>query len=217
MNMTRNKIISLILGISIITIPLIVIKAIPSDSTAQYNCKVAITEDFGSSLKGKLKYYLVRNIEGDSPSEFVATLDSSYTRGLSRITLNTGEEVWMQGNIMTQDVFYGEQYLFFNYPQIYVSQIKDEGLWPNQKTELRIMYTAPIRNISSVVSVWIFPFIEEFSPDTFTVLIAQATVVIATIVLLVKRWKNKQHITLIILSYALVMILLTIPLLTNLY
>jgi len=123
----------------------------------------------------------------------------------------------MQGNIMTQDVFYGEQYLFFDYPQIYVSQIKDKGLWPNQKTELRIMYTAPIRNISSVVSVWIFPFIEEFSPDTFTVLIAQATVVIATIVLLVKRWKNKQHITLIILSYALVMILLTIPLLTNLY
>jgi len=213
----RTKIINLILLTSIIIIPLIVIKIIPSDSPAQYNCKAAILEDFGSSLEGKLKYYLVRNIEGVSPPQFVATLDTPYTRGLSSIALTTGKEVWMQGNIMTRDVFYGEQYLFFDYPQIYVRQIKESGLWPDQKTELRIMYSAPLINASSLISVWIFPFIEEFSPATFAVLIAQATTVAAAIILFIKRRRNNRHIILIILSYAVVMILLAIPLLTDLY
>jgi hypothetical protein len=213
----KIKITSLFLFIIIIIIPLVVVQVIPTDTPEPYLCKVKIKEDFGNSGGGKLMYYLVQNIEGASPPEFVAALDTSYTRGLSHVSPTAGKELWIQGSLMTHDVFYGDQYLFFDYPEIYVRQIKERGLWPDQITELRIMYAAPVMNLSAIATVWIFPFIEEFRPTTFTILIAQAAVVVAATVLLVKRRKKKGHVALVILSYVVIMILLTIPLLTDLY
>ena len=213
----KIKGISLALFIAIIIIPLITIQLIPTDAPEPYTAKVIIQEDLGSSASGKLRYLLVENIEGTAPPQFVAALDTAYTRGLDKISLPAGKELWIQGSLMTRDIFYGAEYLFFDYPQIYVRQIKERGLWPDQITELRIMYAAPITNLSSVVTVWMFPHFEEFSSTTFAVLITQAAVAIAAIVSALKRRKNNWQLILIILSYAVAMMLLTIPLLTDLY
>jgi hypothetical protein len=204
--------------ITIIILPLLVIQVIPTDNPQPYIFRATIVEKLGETLNGKLQYFLVEHIEGNAPSEtFVAAVDRAYSRGHARVNVSEGNELWMQGNLMTREIYFAEHYLFFNQPQVYVGQIKDSGFWPDQLTELQVLYFSPISTLSSPIFALLFPFVEEYSLRNFIILVAKTALVIITLFLLAKNRFEKQKIVFSILVYALLAIILTVPILTDLY
>jgi len=212
------KIAILLLIIAIILVPLLVVQIIQTDSPQQYVFKSRIIEKLDETLNG-IQYSLVEHIEGSSPeTEFVVATDRPYSRGLSKVNLEKGQELWMQGKLMTRDTFGGEEYPYFGRPQIYVSQIKDRGFWPDQITELRLLYRSPITSPLAPVYLWFFLFSGEGAfLRPFLVLIAQTISIFAAIFLVVKNRKKPWNLVLILLSYAFLVMILTIPILTDLY
>lgn len=212
----RIAIITLI--IVIVALPLFVVQIIPTDSPEPYVFKSRIIEKLDETLGGTLQYLLVEYFEGNAPaSEFVVAISSSYGRGFSSADLEANEELWMQGSLMTPDVYFGEHYLFFDRPQIYVRQIKGEVFWPDQITELRILWASPITSLSASISVWVFPFSEEFQREAFLILITKTILICATIYFLIRHKKKPWNIALTILAYAFLAMILTVPVLTDLY
>lgn len=126
----------IILTVAVFLYPLLVVQIIPTDSPEPYVFKARFNELLGETMNGKLRYYMVEHLDGISPSpEFVVTVDLGYSRGASKEKIGEGRELWMQGSLMTPEIYYGEQYLFFDLPQIYVRQIKKGVLWPDQLTD----------------------------------------------------------------------------------
>lgn len=212
----RIAIITLI--IVIVALPLFVVQIIPTDSPEPYVFKSRIIEKLDETLGGTLQYLLVEYFEGNAPaSEFVVAISSSYGRGFSNADLEENEELWMQGSLMTPDVYFGEHYLFFDRPQIYVRQIKGEVFWPDQITELRILWASPTTSLSAAIFVWVFPFSEEFQREAFLILITKTILICATIYFLISYKKKPWHIALTILAYAFLTMILTVLVLTDLY
>lgn len=207
-----------ILGVLFFGLPFLIVQLIPTTSPEPYVFKACIIERLGETLQGKLRYFLVEELEGNSPATtFVVTIDSAYTRGVSRLDLEKDRQVWMQGSIMTPDVFYGEQYLFFDYPQLYISQVKTGALWPDQITELRILYLSPFTAFLSLLYIFWYPFMEEFSRGHYFVMIAQSVFIVAMIVFFLKRRPTGKRLALVLLTYGIIAMLTTIPVLPDLY
>jgi len=118
---------------------------------------------------------------------------------------------------MTPEQFPGEQYLFFGRPQIYVRQIKGALLWPDQVTELKILYLAPITRLLAPGYVVLYPFMEEFTLINYITFLVQTLVIAITIVLIIKKRENPEDIVTILLAYALVTMIVTVPMLPDLY
>jgi hypothetical protein len=221
MNLSSIKILAIaFLIVAYIVTPLIVIQIIPTDSPQPYVSKVAIVDKLDETLNGKLQYYLVEHVEGSSPSqEFVITMDVPYSRGMEKVSLDPGQSVWVQGSLMSREGFYGEHYLFFDKPQIYVRQAKQALLWPDQVTELKILYTSPIGllvgfSLILVTGNWL----REGNPlINSLVIIEYVGFFLTTAILLIKNRKNRTNLALILLGYAWLAVLLAIPGLTNSY
>ena len=214
----HGKTITALLIIAILLFPLLVVNTIQTDNPQPFIFKAKILRKLDETMNGKLQYYLVQQVKGVSPAtEFVVTIDRPYTRGKLESRFRPDRELWMQGSLMTRDVYYGDQYLFFDYPQLYISQIKGNLFWPDQITELGILYRSPITSILSLVIIWTFPFQEEFTLNSFIVLIMMAASVAATLYLLVIKTKKPQHKALLILAYYLISMILTVPILTDLF
>jgi len=214
----RLKAILIALALLFLGLPFLIVHLIPTDSPQPYVFKACITERLGETLQGKLSYFLVEAVEGNSPAAtFVVTIDSAYTRGSSGLELEEGQQIWMQGKIMTPDVYYGEQYLFFGYPQLYIRQVKTWALWPDQITELRILYLSPVTAFGSLWLIFSYPFMEEFSPGSYLVVVAQSALIVAIIIFLVRRRPRGKRLALLLLTYCTTVILTTIPMLTDLY
>ena len=208
----------IILMVAILLFPLLVIQIIPTDSPEPYIFQARFNELLGETMDGKLRYYLVEFIDGISPSpEFVVTIDLDYSRGSSTENIEKDRELWMQGSLMTPEIYYGEQYLFFDIPQLYIRQIKNGVLWPDQLTELRILYLSPVNSLLSPVHLPFYLISEEFSLVGFLVLIGKTAIVVLTGYLTIKRCTEWRFIIKILLAYALLAIIFTIPVLTDLY
>lgn len=217
---TKLKLLAVIfLLIPILILPFLVIQFVQTDSPQPYVFKAKIIEKLDETLNGKLQYFSVEHIEGNSPNiTFVIAVDKAYSRGLSNIVLENDGELWMQGSLMTREVFYGEQYLFFDLPQIYVRQIKDKGFWPDQITELKILYISPFSSLLIPLLLLSCIFIQGCALETnFLNLIGKTILVFVAVFLLVKYRKRSWSIVLIFLIYALLAMMLTIPVLTELY
>jgi hypothetical protein len=148
-------------------------------------------------------------------------ISSSYTRGSSTKTFEIGDELWMQGDLMTPEVFFGEQYLFFDdYSEVDVRQVKDRGFWPDQLTELRILYLSPFTSFYHVPVVFFYQFFIarlQGSLRTNVYVIAGAALLISAVFFLIKNRHKKHNLALIALTYSLLAMALTIPLLTDMY
>ena len=82
---------------------------------------------------------------------------------------------------MDRETYFGPQYLFFGYPQLYVRQLKGAVLWPTQVERLYRLYLAPFTGLTSVYLVWAFPFMEEFSPGAWLLLLARLVLLILAV------------------------------------
>ena len=214
----RLKAVLIILALSFLGLPFLAVHLIPADSPQPYVFKARIIEKMGETLQGKLRYFLVEELEGNSPATtFVVTIDSAYTGGSSHLELEENRQAWMQGSVMTPDVFYGEQYLFFDYPQLYIRQVKTGALWPDQITELRILYLSPVTAFLSLWYIFSYPFMEEFYPAYYLVMIAQSALIIAMIIFFIKRRPTGGRLALVLLTYGIIVMLTTIPMLPGLY
>jgi hypothetical protein len=212
----KPKLLIVALIILFLCLPFLIVQFIPTTNPEPYIFKAAVIEKLGETLQGKLRYYLVEEIKGITPaSPFVVTIDSAYARGDLR-EFEKNQQAWMQGNIMTKDVFFGEQYLFFGYHQLYISQIKNGIFWPDQITELRTLYISPLTAFSSLLFLFWYPFMEEFSPDNYFVMVVQSFIIVATIVPMVKKRYTGRSLALVLLIYGIIMIITTIPLLSDL-
>jgi len=206
----------------LIIFPLSVIQFTLTDEKeepSQYMFKVKIIQKLDESLEGKLQYFFVRLLDGEGPSEeFVILIDYWTTRDQIDLTLiEPNIEFWGIGSIMTPEVFYEDHYLFFGHPQLYTWQIKGRIFWPDQATELRLLYQAPIRAILSPVHVIFYPSQDGFTLSNYLAIIAQTIVLFSTIFLLIKKRKVTPKVIQILLGYAILTMIFTIPLLSDLY
>jgi len=209
----------ILLALAIVVLPLVTVQIIPTDCPQPYVFQARILEKLGG--EGGFRYFLVEQIKGDAPDDkFVVLISSSYTRGSSSMNFEIDEELWMQGKLMTQEVFYGEQYLFFDdYSELYIRQVKNKGFWPDQLTELRILYLSPFTSFGYVPYAFLYPFGAEGSDwlRTYVFVIARAALVISAVFFLIKNRHKKQNLALIALTYSLLAIALMIPTLTDMY
>lgn len=212
------KVIATTLIIVFLILPALVVQVVPTDSPQQYIFKAEIVKKIGETMQGKLSYFLAEKLEGSPPTiEFVVTIDRSYTRGGHLEDLENKHRVWMQGNLMKPDVFYGEQYLFFGYDQLYISQIKAGLLWPDQITELKILYISPFIAFTSLVKIFSYHFSEEYSLKNYLAIIAQSILIVTLIILSIKARVSKRNLALILLTYSVLAVVTTIPMLYDLY
>ena len=208
----------IILTVAILLFPLVFVQIVPTDSPEPYIFQAKFNELLGETMGGKLRYYSVESIDGISPSpEFVVTIDLDYSRGSSTESIEKDRELWMQGSLMTPEIYFGEQYLFFDLPQLYIRQIKNSILWPDQLTELRILYLSPVNSLLSPIQLPFYLFSEEFSLVGFLVLIGKTAIVVSTGYLSMKNRTEWRSVIKIMLTYALLAIIFTVPVLTDLY
>ena len=208
----------IILTVAILLFPLVFVQIVPTDSPEPYIFQARFNELLGETMCGKLRYYSVESIDGISPSpEFVVTIDLDYSRGSSTESIEKDRELWMQGSLMTPEIYFGEQYLFFDLPQLYIRQIKNSILWPDQLTELRILYLSPVNSLLSPIQLPFYLISEEFSLVGFLVLIGKTAIVVSTGYLAMKNRTEWRFVIKIMLTYALLAIIFTVPVLTDLY
>jgi len=214
----NRKVVCSLLILAILAVPLVMVQVIPTDTPQPYVFKARILEKLNEILERKIQYFLVERLEGTAPAiEFVVLIDRAYTRGYSNVKLEPNQEFWAQGSLMIPDDCCGKPFLFFEQPQIYVRQIKGLVFWPDQSTELKLLYQAPITRLITPVFVVLFPFMEEFTLRSYLSVIAQTVIIVATIVLLIKNRDKKENIVIILLVYTLLTMVVTIPVLTDLY
>jgi hypothetical protein len=177
--------------VAFIVVPLIVVIFARGIDPNDFVCTVQVKERLGESLGGKLEFLLVDTLDGRSPADqFVATLDHGYTEGI--VPAPVGSVFSLDGALMTPDVFYGEQYLFFGRPQVYASQVKTTLLWPSQIHRLEELYLSPFVTVASVYWVWMFPFTEEYSVSSWLLVIARFVLLCAAIAAAL-IWRRKRQ------------------------
>jgi len=195
--------------VAFIVVPLIVVFFARGIDPNDFVCTVQVKERLGESLGGRLEFLLVGTLDGRSPADqFVATLDHGYTEGIVLAPADDGAQgeltsaeipetpvgsvFSLDGALMTPDVFYGEQYLFFGWPQVYASQVKTTLLWPSQIHRLEELYLSPFVTVASVYWVWMLPFAEEYSVSSWLLVIARFVLLCAAIAAALV-WRRKRQ------------------------
>lgn len=169
-------------------LPVGLVLSISGPDERAYVCEIETRSSLASTMGGKLQFLMVRALEGRAPaSDFVITTDGDYTRGAEQVS--PGDVLWVEGTLMDRETFFGEQYLFFGHPQIYVSQIKTGTLWPDQRTDLGRLYLSPVTSFASLYLVWALPFMEEFAYDTWSLVLARFCLA-CVFVLLAVVWRR---------------------------
>jgi hypothetical protein len=167
------QILAAVAAVVFVLLPLGLVPLTSGPDEEAYACKVETKSALGSTLGGKLQLLLVHSLDGRAPTNpFVITIDHDYTRAAENPVL-PGQVFWAEGTLMDRETYFGEQYLFVGYPQIYLSQVKTGALWPDQKRDPASLYLAPVTSLASIYFVWAFPFLEEFSLGGWLLLVAR--------------------------------------------
>lgn len=220
-----------VLLLAYLLLPLVVMFALPGVDRDAFVCRVEVKERLAETLGGQLEFLRVNRLDGRAPAEtFVAVLDHGYTAGIEPAPERgpagsegepglpptpVGSMFDIEATLMTREVFYGEQYLFFGYPQVYVSQVRDAFLWPSQVSRVQALYVSPFVSLASIYFVWVFPFIEEYSLGAWLLMIARflltCVAVAAALVWRKKRGAWVPGIVGVIGAYAILSVVLAIP------
>jgi len=206
-----------ILTLAYLLIPVITIIVIPTDTPQPYVYEAEITEKLGETLGGKLRYYRVSTLQGTAlDSVFVAAIDEDYTRGVVAVNLADEERVWMQGDVMTPEVYYGDQYLFFGLPQVYVRQLKPGPLWPDQVSELPLLYGSPATTLLAPVAT-VIALLEGVPGLVLAVYVFKSALLAASGYYMLKNRSNEEQVILVFGVYCVLAMISTIPILGDLY
>ena len=215
MRFTRNYAVLIMIGICL-SLPVFVVLVYPTDNPQPYVFEVRVMEKLGETLEGKLRFYEVERIQGSTPAEiFVVTIDDPYTRG-GQSPDYVGSSIWMMGEIMTSEVYFGEQYLFFDLPQLYVTQVRTGWLWPDQVSGLTMLYGSPATSLLAPL-ILVMSFNGEVSVLSLSVL-GFKSILIAVSAYLIDRCRKKEgYRTMIVIVYCMLSILSTAVILGDLY
>ena len=184
-------------------LPLIIVWAFPGVDGDGFVCRVGVEDRLAETLDGKLEFLLVDAVQGHPPaSRFVVTLDHGYTAGIGPASGSSAESpeaqplgglFWLHGTLMDRETYFGEQYLFFGYPQLYVDQVKAGLFWPSQMDRLQSLYAAPLTTVVSVYLVGALPFMEEYSPEAYCLVVARFILFLGAIAAAVWCvWKKRR-------------------------
>ncbi len=208
---------SLLLALVFVLLPPIIVQFIPTDSPEEFVFRARISESLGQSANAQLQYYRVDVTESaELPHVAVVALDRSYSRGYQPpIPINL--HAWFQGGLMTPDVFYGEQYLFFGLTQVYVRQVKTGILWPDQWSGLRVLYLSPLQTIAAPLQVVALMRSDSFTYRIMAVLLARSLLLASALWFAIRARSINKHLTVVALAYAVSAVVLTIPILGHLY
>ena len=206
------------LAIVFVLLPLVSVHLIPTDTVETFVFRARLAEYLGESISAQLQYYRVDVLEGAAPStSTVIALDRSYSRGYEPAATAPGLTAWFQGSLMTPEVFYGEQYLFFGLPQVYVRQVKTGLLWPDQWSGLRVLYLSPVETLAAPIQI---PFLirsDSFTYGMLAVLVARCLLIASAVFLVVRKRLRGSRLVAALMAYAVVAILLSVPILGNMY
>ena len=202
-------------------VPLGLVAARPGVDADAFVCKIEVQSRVAETLQGKLEFFLVQGVDGRPPADrFVVAIDHGYTAGVEDAPASTptsapGRTFWLQGSLMDKDTYYGEQYLFFGYPQLYVSQVKSGSLWPSQVERLESLYPAPFIALGSVYLVWAYPFMEEYSLVSWLLIMARFLLLCVAAAVAV-CWRKRDSrwtpgLMWVVGVYALLVIALAVP------
>jgi hypothetical protein len=169
--------------------PLLIVRTASGVDDEAFVCRAEVESRLAETLAGKLEFLQVRAVAGRSPAErFVITIDHGYTAGVGEYpgaaqdpALAPGRAPWLEGTPMDEDTYYGEQYLFFDQPQLYVSQVRSGLFWPSQVERLKTLYLSPFTGFGSLYLVWVYPFMEEYSLVSWLFLMARFLLVCAAV------------------------------------
>lgn len=214
----RRPLLAAVLLSLIIVLPLVIVQLIPTDSPEPHVFKAAVGHELGRSTSDQLVYFSVEAVEGTFPAtDMAVAIDRAYTRGASPEEVAGGGTLWFQGSLMTPEVFYGAQYVFFGKPQVYVRQVKAGVLWPDQVTELRVLYLSPFATLAAPVQLPFLVRSEEMTGAVLAVFLARLALVIVLAVLIILRARKKEDVLLPVLAFAVLAILITVLILGDLY
>jgi len=169
------------LAVLFLALPVLLVLVLPGTDDQAFQCRARIESRLAQTLGGKLEFLLVTGTGGRPPAEeFVIAVDHGYTSGLPNEAVSgagsavqPGMTIWLQGTLMDRDTYFGEQYLFFGYPQLYVDQIKTGAFWPSQVERLGSLYLSPVATVLSLYLVWAFPFMEEYELGSWLLIVAR--------------------------------------------
>jgi len=207
-----------ILAALVVLAPLLLVHLIPSDTVEPFIFRARVVEYLGRSTSDQLEYYRVDVLDGSAPAPVTAiALDRSYSRGFSAGEVQPGFDAWFQGSLMTPDVYYGEQYLFFDWPQIYVRQVKSGLLWPDQWSSLKVLYLSPLETLAAPLQIPFLVRSDSFTWGILAVLLARCILIGTTTVYMVRKKLKGLALATALLAYSLAAIFLTTPILGDLY
>jgi len=199
-------------------LPLLLVQIVPSDTVDQYGFKAEVVQTLGDSGNGQLQYFRAVVLTGMAPDDVLVTaLDRNYSRGYTPGSIAPESTCWFKGDLMMPDVFYGEQYLFFDTPQVYVRQVKTGLLWPDQWTGMRVLYLSPLATLAAPVQL---PFLlqsDSFTWRMLAVLAARCIVLGTVIALAAKKTLRGADLPMALFVLILVSMLVTMPVLRDLY
>lgn len=191
-------------------LPLAIVGLAPGLDEEAFVCKVRLESQLAETMGGKLRFLLVSTLGGECPAErFVITIDHGYTAG------DPDEVFWLQGSLMDRETYFGEHYLFFGRPQLYVSQVRSGALWPSQIERLGTLYAAPLTAVAGFYLVGAFPFMEEYSGVAWALVIARLLVLCAAVALAVLYRRSRRRwmpgLIWVVGGYLVVAVFLAVP------
>ena len=199
-------------------LPLCVVLPRPAHSVSEHVFEARLDELLGKSTNGQLTYLAASKLTGDAPADdVVLSFDASYTRGWEPSKIELGGAYWFEGSLMTPEVYFGEQYIFYGPSQLYLRQVKTGTLWPDQVTELRVLYLSPLSTIAAPIQLPLLFRSDSLSIKIIVILALRCALVAATLVWLVRRRASRPGILVPIALYVLAAIALSVPILGDLY
>jgi len=205
----KLKAIIILLAIAIVLVPLVVVQVIRPHQLGAYAPKVRVTKFLDQNSKGLLKYFLVERVEGEAPGDtFVIAVQYNFSEGISSVEVKDGQILWVQGPLMTEEIYHPEYHLFFGYPQIYVYQVKGRGLWPDQLIKMREFYLSPFTSLIAPIGL-LLPLGDGHSLTDNLVLAVKTILLGLTAFLTIRLRRYWGNVILILLSYSFLAMILT--------
>ena len=214
----HSSLLAIAMVIAAVVLPLCVVLPRPAHKVSEYVFEAELEEFLGESTNGQLTYFAASTLHGDAPAESVVlSFDKAYTRGSTPTEFKIGSSYWVEGSLMTPEVYFGEQYIFYGPPQLYLRQIKTGALWPDQVTELRVLYLSPLSTLAAPIQLPLLFRSDSLSARIVIALVLRCILVAAVLVWSVRRRRSRASVTVALSLYALVAIVLSLPVLGDLY
>ncbi|MBU7018410.1 MAG: hypothetical protein HXS44_12945 [Theionarchaea archaeon] len=175
---------------------------------------------FKAHIVGPLKssytvyeYSLAEAIEGVYPEKEIILVTSMILTEGDIQSMQQQNEVWIKGRLLTEDYVCGTHEMYPDVTHVYVIQVKGV-LWPEQIYMFKTLLKSPVTGLVAPSYIWFYLVVENPSIHTFeqfSVLVMKTVLVYAAIFSVIRYRTEKWIVMCIILAYALMTMMISIP------